>query len=278
MCCARRPRYIWQVGGSILKAMEIEHRQRSDSHAPFQRSGWTDGSTTSADEWEFVTDPKPGKKYYGPPVSAEMNAQQRTATRLEVFEQRMAERNAQLRQVHEAPMRIEELIGARMYTGPIYYKYNIVLRALSGGPIDQQNAAKLGIGQWVDDTAAVDGRRLELLNKYVTTLQATNSGVIRMGKLSRANVIFYRGLPGRGSLPPNFFEPDAEGVRAGVERGFMSTTFDRAVAQDYINKGSDSEQVGTMLEISTSMTNRAADLSWLTQIPNEVRLEPTSAK
>ena len=40
--------------------------------------------------------------------------------------------NDQLRRSHHPPMVVEELIGGRLYTGPMYEKYNAVLRSRSG--------------------------------------------------------------------------------------------------------------------------------------------------
>lgn len=50
----------------------------------------------------------------------------------------------------------------------------------------------------------------------------------------------------------------------GVEAAFMSATTDRDVALHYSGEGS-----GIVLEIDQGMTDRGADLSWLSQYPHE---------
>ena len=46
----------------------------------------------------------------------------------------------------------------------------------------------------------------------------------------------YRGVSG-GVLPSKFWEDKGDGVRGGVELGFMSTTTDRDVALGYMAQG-----------------------------------------
>jgi hypothetical protein len=48
---------------------------------------------------------------------------------LHYFERTMTGVNAKLREGRQPPMLGEELAGARMYTGPLFYKYNTVLRS-----------------------------------------------------------------------------------------------------------------------------------------------------
>ena len=63
-----------------------------------------------------------------------------------------------------------ELIGAMLYTGPMFMKYNAVTRggALSG---DQPEFAKEQF------------EKVCLSNRYVTTIHAINSAILKLGKL-----------------------------------------------------------------------------------------------
>ena len=68
-------------------------------------------------------------------------------------------------------------------------------------------------------------------NKYVTTLHAINSCIVKTGKLTRCSKV-YRGMSGM-ALPPEFWRKNEFGVRGGVENAFMSTTISRDVAMGY---------------------------------------------
>ena len=75
-------------------------------------------------------------------------------------------------------------------------------------------------------------------NRYTTTLNVINSTVMKLGKLIPAQKV-YRGVSG-GILPKQFWEPNAQNVRGGVELSFMSTTTSRDVALQYAARGSGS--------------------------------------
>ena len=55
-----------------------------------------------------------------------------------------------------------------------------------------------------------------------------NSAIVKASKLTKADKV-YRGVAG-GVLPERFWTPDEHGVRGGVERAFLSTTYERGVA------------------------------------------------
>lgn len=145
------------------------------------------------------------------------------------------------------PLREEEVIGARLYTGPMYVKYNTVLRA-AGENAPAQLKKEAGI--------------LCMRNKYTTTLHIINSAVLKLGKLTKAGTV-YRGLSG-GTLPEEFWLANDYGVSGGCEYAFMSTTLDREVAFSYAGS-----KVATILEIRMGMVDRGADVSWLSQYPGE---------
>ena len=130
-------------------------------------------------------------------------------------------------------------------SGPMFMKYNLVLRAVGSG--SERLLAQM-------NTSCRD-------NRYVTTLHVINSSVVKLGKLMKATKV-YRGIAG-GVLPDAFWEPDEFDVRGGCEFGFMSCTTDRAVALEYA--GSGHSGVGVVFEIQQGLVDRGADMSWLSQ-------------
>ena len=103
-------------------------------------------------------------------------------------------------------------------------------------------------------------------NRYVTTLHAINSLVVKVGKVTRADKV-YRGISG-ALLPDEFWAANEHGVRGGVEAAFMSTTTNRAVALEY----GAGNGVGLIFEIQQGMLSRGADLQWLSQYPAEAEI------
>lgn len=90
--------------------------------------------------------------------------------------------------------------------GPMFVKYNGVLRGVSG-------------------TVPFLTAQMEKLcgtNRYVTTLHTINSAIVKMGKVMKAGNV-YRGVRG-GMLPDAFWTPSEFNVKGGIEFGFMSTT------------------------------------------------------
>lgn len=212
----------------------------------------------------------------------------------------------QLRCTHAMKMmrsRILVRCRIRLYSGPMYIKYNAALRGIKSQQME---------GQW---------KELCLSNRYTTTLHVTNSGehhdahtarkfssslhillmrcsgcapvthlgqssfaylglrrpahaclarvvaaVVKLGKLQSAAKV-YRGVSG-GVLPEEFWNVNAQNVRGGCEYGFLSTTLDRGVAMDYASSG----KAGVVFEIQMGMIDRGANLSWLSQYPHEVRV------
>jgi hypothetical protein len=107
-----------------------------------------------------------------------------------------------------------EMIAARLYTGPMFAKYNLILRAKSNLP-------------FFTARAAATCRE----SKYVTTLHSVNSAVVKLGKLTEATRV-YRGISG-GRMPAAFTRRAKGQVRGGIEYAFTSTTRERDVAMSY---------------------------------------------
>jgi hypothetical protein len=76
----------------------------------------------------------------------------------------------------------------------------------------------------------------------------------------------FRGNQG-GVLPKEFWFPNEDNIRGGIEMGFMSTTKDRAVAEKYSTEKED--QPSMVFEIQMGMIDRGASIQFLSQFPAE---------
>ena len=204
---------------------------------------------------------------------AASGAHHRTALPLSALEDACNAPNAKLASMREPLVTLDEAIGARLYTGPLFVKYNAVLRGLetdveflrtslvrkccsaavasayeSGGTVGQPPVR-----------ATWEVVRLKHLNTYTTTLHAINSAIVKLSKLTVASKV-YRGVAGR-LLPQQFWLPNEFGVCGGIEGAFMSTTTDRNVSMSYAS----SEMGGFVFEIQQGMIDRGADISALSQ-------------
>ena len=61
--------------------------------------------------------------------------------------------------------------------------------------------------------------------------------------------------------------PNNFNIQAGVEYGFMSTTLDRKVAEQYSKGASDRPSI--IFDMKMGMVNRGAFLGWLSYYPHE---------
>ena len=118
-----------------------------------------------------------------------------------------------LESLDQFALRREEFVGARLYTGPMFVKYNACLRGVGVRSMEPR---------W---------RELCQTNTYTTTLHVINSAVVKLGKLQPAEKV-YRGVSG-GVLPEQFWTPSAANIQGGCEYGFLSTTTDGDVALEY---------------------------------------------
>ena len=144
-------------------------------------------------------------------------------------------KNEQLAEISAAELLVVELVAARLYSGPMFVKYNAVLRGL------RLEFARYGFLELCagDDTALrftkgelnFEEAVASKANLYPTTLLAINSSILKLSKLTVACQVF-RGV-GDGRLPPSFIEKNKFLVRGGVECAFMSTTPNPSVAQEY---------------------------------------------
>lgn len=215
----------------VFEGMRIDHCERADSEDDF--TAWNYGITTKPMiEWEYVVNPDPNKEYFGEATAENSHGRTR---------QTVAELMAKDK-IIQARLSKEELIGLRLYTGPMFVKYNCILR---GFP-----------------KAVVDGLKG---NRYVTTLHAIVSGIRKLGRVEPIpeGRCVYRGLGGM-LLPTAFHKPDELGCMGGVERAFMSTTTKRAIAVQYSGN-----KTPTIFQISIGQIDMGASLNILSQYAGE---------
>jgi hypothetical protein len=147
-----------------------------------------------------------------------------------------SEINSQLRDSKMDPLMEQELVAARLYTGPMYLKYNSVLRNL--GMLRTRDVLTRSSASFTNDELIDKLRDLEgdtngatHANLYITTLHVINSAVIKLGKLTSAQKV-YRGISSR-TLPTELQTPNEYHVRGGIEYGFTSASTQRDEALKY---------------------------------------------
>jgi hypothetical protein len=173
----------------ILPGMEAEHCRRGNHSTKFT-SGNYNVTTTPAMEWEFVVKPQmefeyphtPRDKNLWPKGNDWKGSSGREAENLKVFVEHPKAKRAGLTE--------GEVIGLRLYTGPMFVLYNAVLR---GFP--EKDVKCL----W-DDNAGKE-------NRYETTIFVIASGITKLSKVSPVpkDRRLYRGLGGM-ILPRQFWE------------------------------------------------------------------------
>jgi hypothetical protein len=200
-----------------IRAMYNEHCLNAEASKQF--TAWNAGheiKTTPEREWLFVV----GRD--GLDKSSWTFDVERAEPVVEegmMVEGRNAEKLAALLrspEVERSKVTVAEVVALRLYTGPMYVKYNAVLRgmavATAGGTI------------------------------YSSTVHLICSGLHKLSRVSEVpkEMKLYRGNGGM-ALPSSFLEPDVSGCAGGTEPAIMSATPDRSVALGYsgIDKGKD---------------------------------------
>jgi hypothetical protein len=105
----------------VREAMENEHTKAPDSQDEFT-SGNYGITTTPHTEWLFITEP--GKKGVEWPVEEKLRGggsgeKMRKPMLLDELRRKLAEVNAQLKEMKETELLLEEAFGARLYSGPM---------------------------------------------------------------------------------------------------------------------------------------------------------------
>ena len=192
--------------GHRMLGMKQEHGAAADSHVEFEVGNYGT-RTTSQLEWWFVVEPTAarldalGLSAWPTDVKLRENPAMRHRCRaplpLGSFGAQRAELNEKLRELH-TELLDEEFIGARLYTGPCFMKYNTVLRGVHGKvPFFQTCFEKLCLG-----------------NRYVTTLHVIAAALSKLALLGKCETV-YRGMSG-GELPETFRRADASRFKGGV--------------------------------------------------------------
>ena len=148
---------------------------------------------------------------------------------------RNAKRLADLLQTDEARLASllpVEVVALRLYSGPMYVRYNAVLRAM--------------------------GSSSPGLVCYSATIHVIASALLKLSRVTPPppGLIVYRGTGGM-ALGADFLEPDEQGCVGGVEGGLMSTSPDRDVALGYAGVAT-GKDLPTLFEIEVGKTSIGA--------------------
>jgi hypothetical protein len=153
----------------LRSTMEAEHCNAADSDHHFTSNNY-DLTTCPRYEWWQVVDPVKGltelgiseypqeTRVGGGPRSGENEHKCRKQRPLSDFDGERERFNAELKAKDLDPLLIEELIGGRIYTGPMFMRYNLAMRAKSLPKI---------FAKWWEEECKGNG--------YVTTLHVINS-------------------------------------------------------------------------------------------------------
>ena len=146
-----------------------------------------------------------------------------------------------------------EILGLRLYSGPLFEMYNSVLRA-QGDVIPWGNSYPMEKG-------------MRVTGRFVTTIHAVNSGILKLSTLTPV-VTGFRGLASL-NMPKQLLEADEMGSRLGIEFGFLSTTTDKAVAIKYGQDRDTQRNLSNVFEFPMDGLNRGAVIQFISQYPGE---------
>ena len=103
--------------GKLDESMKQEHTARDDSRDEFTSSNGV--TTTSATEWEVAIAPQAGRAYPDRVGFAADDPRRRVPQAIEELLPVMEERNKRLLANKQSVMVMDELIAAKLYTGPM---------------------------------------------------------------------------------------------------------------------------------------------------------------
>ena len=181
----------------------------------------------------------------------------------EMEREELAALNHRLRSLEASPLKREEMVGGRLYSGPMYTHYNQVMRSRIRSELDPEEENGEAARGTAMSTRTAAGPLAAEKSRYTTTLHCINSCVTRLSKLTKAERV-YRGVS--GTLPEAFFRADSQMLRGGIEAGFMSCTTDRDIAIRYM-QGANARHGGPaiLFEATMGIVSRGADLSEISQ-------------
>lgn len=164
--------------GQPEATMRAEHCESEDSRETFQPYEGVDELTTSQAEWDFVVSLTTAPANYErlAVLDGRGGKTPRNFMTRQELEEQVANRNAELTGMGFPHMKLTlwEAVAARLYAGPMYVKYNGVLRSYSS---DKSKAA--GTAFWTKQC-----QQLTKGNTYVCTIFAANSAAIKLSKLT----------------------------------------------------------------------------------------------
>jgi hypothetical protein len=195
----------------------------------------------------------------------------RTRLPLTTYCARMEEKNARLHAMEQETFVLEEVVAGNLYTGPMYLKYNAVLRSFSGVAFLIEQCVKYKLGESTDEA----GRFSLAPTRYATTIYAINSLIVKGSKLTVVTPVF-RGVAAM-RLPQTMLTPNEDGVSGGVEYGFSSATRELKTARFYA-KTSKADVASTVLEVQMGQIDRGCDLGWASQFPHEAEVLVSDAR
>lgn len=236
---------------TLLSLMYKEHADMVDSDARFEPPNFLIPTTSRIEYWA-VADPINGLRELGlddwPKEQRGAENGGRQLLPPSAFQTAWDEMNEKLRETGEPKLLEGGFVALRLYTGPMFFKYNSVLRGadVEGGiPYFQGLVKKLCMG-----------------NKYTNTMHAISASIGKLSRVTKCDLV-YR-APG-GILPKYFWEDDQFSVRGGIEMGFMSTSRSKHAAMEYAKFSG----VKLIFEFKQGMVSRGADVSWLSMYPKE---------
>mmetsp|Transcript_11745 Transcript_11745/g.26978 ORF Transcript_11745/g.26978 Transcript_11745/m.26978 type:complete len:844 (-) Transcript_11745:27-2558(-) len=218
---------------NIYEGMRREHCEMKDSPTKFRTTNY-EIETCPEHEWKLVTDLTYQKKEK-PKVTA------RSKDRKLVSVDELMKRDC----VARAKLSKDEVVAVNLYSGPMFYVYNTVLRRSPPDFYEQLQG-----------------------NCYPSTIHALVSALIKLQSAMDIpeGLTLYRGL-GHSALPAGFYGEDG-GVKGFTELGFMSTTTDKDVAIEY-SKMKEGNPLATVLSMQCGAVDRAANIQELSQYPRE---------
>ena len=206
----------------VLKDMAADHQERADANVEFTTGNYS-VVTTSDIEWKFVFEPETAIRW---PIEERLmndpatKQHMRKLLPVEILQRRMDLQNKRLEAIGETDrLTWAEVVGGRMYTGPMFVKYNGLLRGLdSPVPFLKNSMIQLCCAKEVSDRFMGEAKTWQAasgslpyeaarkqLNFYTTTIHVINSCIVKMGKLTVA---------GAADDPPSHLRGVGSGHRA----------------------------------------------------------------